>query len=99
MGAELRHSVGWALLTMARPANILTAHAEVLAGYAAAQTDQFSHLVLLLIATTGLYGGGIVWNDVCDAAQDASERPECPIPRGTVSRTQAATFGGFLLLV
>ena len=98
MGADHRNSVPWALLTMARPANIVTAHADVLAGYAAAQTVQLSHLVLLLIATTGLYGGGIVWNDVCDAPQDASERPERPIPRGTVSGTQAAVFGGFLLL-
>jgi len=98
MRAQHRDSVLWALLTMARPANILTAHADVLAGYAAAETAQLSHLVLLLIATTGLYGGGIVWNDVCDATQDASERPERPIPRGTVSRTQAGTFGSFLLL-
>jgi 4-hydroxybenzoate polyprenyltransferase len=82
---------------MARPANILTAHADILAGYAAAGAVQFSHLVLLLMATTGLYGGGIVWNDVCDAEQDATERPERPIPKGTVSRTQAAVFGSFLL--
>jgi 4-hydroxybenzoate polyprenyltransferase len=98
MGTEHSHSVFWALLAMARPANILTAHADILAGYAAAETVQFSHLVLLLIATSGLYGGGIVWNDVCDAGQDASERPERPIPRGVVSRTQAAVFGGLLLL-
>lgn len=98
MGAAHRDSTCWALLTMARPANILTAHADILAGYAVAETIHFSHLGLLLVATTGLYGGGIVWNDVCDAAQDASERPERPIPRGTVSRTQAAVFGGFLLL-
>src|SRR5437868_4239352 len=98
MGAEHRDSIPWALLTMARPANIVTAHADILAGYAAADTVQFSHLALLLIATTGLYGGGIVWNDVCDAEQDAAERPERPIPRGTVSRTQAAVFGGLLLL-
>lgn len=98
MRAKHRDSVPWALLTMARPANIVTAHADVLAGYAAAQAINPSHLALLLVATTGLYGGGIVWNDVCDAAQDASERPERPIPRGTVSRTQAAVFGGALLL-
>src|SRR4051812_25856310 len=97
MGTERSNSVFWSLLTMARPANIITAHADILAGYAAANTVDLRHLTLLLIATTGLYGGGIVWNDVCDAEQDTIERPERPIPRGVVSRSTAALFGGLLL--
>jgi 4-hydroxybenzoate polyprenyltransferase len=98
MGAERSNSVFRVLLTMARPANIVTAHADILAGYAAASAADARHLALLLIAATGLYGGGIVWNDVCDAKQDAIERPERPIPRGLVTRTIAGFFGGSLLL-
>jgi 4-hydroxybenzoate polyprenyltransferase len=98
MSAARSDSVIWALLSMMRPANIMTAYTDVFAGYAVANRADRSHLALLLLATTGLYGGGIVWNDVCDAKQDAIERPERPIPRGTVTRRQAACFGGALLL-
>ena len=65
-----------------RPANIVTAHADILAGYAAAGATNGVHLVLLLAATTGLYGGGVVFNDVFDAKLDAMERPERPFQAG-----------------
>jgi 4-hydroxybenzoate polyprenyltransferase len=80
-----------------RPANIITAHADILAGYAAAGATSRLDLLLLVIATTGLYGGGVVFNDVFDAELDAVERPERPIPSGAVSRKAAGVFGGFLL--
>ena len=51
----------------------------------------------LLLATTGLYGGGVVFNDVFDAQLDATERPERPIPSGIVSVMAAAIFGVALL--
>jgi 4-hydroxybenzoate polyprenyltransferase len=98
MNSPRSKSTLWALLTMARPANIVTAHADIFAGYAAASAADPKHLVSLLIAATGLYGGGIVWNDVCDARRDAIERPERPIPRGVVSRNGAACFGAILLI-
>jgi len=47
----------------------------------------------LLLATFGLYGGGIVFNDVFDANLDAKERPERAIPSGRVSKTQATILG------
>lgn len=52
----------------------------------------------LLPATVGLYGGGVVLNDVFDARLDAVERPERPIPSGKVSRRAAAIMGVLLLL-
>lgn len=52
----------------------------------------------LLPATIGLYGGGVVLNDVFDARLDAIERPERPIPSGKVSLHAAAIMGGLLLL-
>ena len=85
------------LLRLARPANIITAYADVLAGYAAAAPAVPAALPFLLVATTGLYGGGVVFNDVLDAELDAKERPERPIPSGIVYRTSAALFGTALL--
>jgi 4-hydroxybenzoate polyprenyltransferase len=81
-----------------RPANIITAYADILAGYAAALTAAPAALPFLLLATTGLYGGGVVFNDVFDAGLDAEERPERPIPSGTVSMTAAVVLGAALLL-
>ena len=84
-----------------RPANIVTAIADVLAGYAIA----FSHYrefdisnLALIVATICLYGGGVVLNDAFDAGLDAIERPERPIPSLEVSVASAKMLG-FLLLI
>ena len=86
-----------ALVRLMRPANIVTAYADILAGCAAAGAAETREVGLLLLATTGLYGGGVVLNDVFDARLDSSERPERPIPSGAVSVRTAAVFGSFLL--
>lgn len=79
-----------------RPANIVTAWADILVGFAASGSGiiftklingdaNFAVLIplgWLLLATTGLYGGGIVFNDVFDADLDAKERPNRAIPSG-----------------
>ncbi|MEA5594957.1 UbiA-like protein EboC [Rivularia sp. UHCC 0363] len=92
----------WAYLQLTRPANIVTAWADVLAGIAAAgfaiSLNPVS-VICLLIATTGLYGGGVVFNDVFDAELDAKERPERPIPSGRATFRGAAFFGSILLIV
>lgn len=51
----------------------------------------------LIGATSGLYAGGVVLNDVFDAPLDRVERPERPIPQGHVSRGEAAALGLLLL--
>lgn len=100
------HSIGadfQAYLQLMRPANITTAWADILLGYAAAGAmtgNNFSLATLswLILATTGLYGGGVVFNDVCDAQLDAVERPERPIPSGRASLAGAIALGTILLL-
>lgn len=92
-----------AYLQLMRPANITTAWADILLGYAAAGAmtgNNFSFVTLswLILATTGLYGGGVVFNDVCDAQLDAVERPERPIPSGRASLSGAIALGTILLL-
>lgn len=103
-----------------RPANIVTAIADILAGAAigaslsgvswAASSPAGSllpgetgdslgfPLLMLVLATIGLYGGGVVLNDVFDAELDKKERPERPIPSGLINKTSAAAFGILLLL-
>ncbi|MGQ0829428.1 MAG: UbiA-like protein EboC [Bacteroidota bacterium] len=88
-------------IQLMRPANIITAIADVLAGYAIAlHTFQSPDTInwLLIFATIGLYGGGVVLNDAFDAKLDSLERPERPIPSGKVTVTHAMILGFSLLL-
>lgn len=98
-----------ATLELMRPANIITAFADILAGFnAVGGVLYFSSgeleispdgLGWLLLATFGLYGGGIVFNDLFDASIDAKERPERPIPSGRYSRFEASILGSLLFLI
>jgi 4-hydroxybenzoate polyprenyltransferase len=102
----------YAHLVLMRPANIITAIADILLGFAAsgsvqlilqdselgAAHPQLRVLYWLIAATIGLYGGGVVFNDVFDADLDRVERPERPIPSGAASRLSASLLGGLLLL-
>lgn len=86
-------------LQLTRPANLVTALTDILAGMAIGQfLFSESAPFWLLPATVGLYGGGVVLNDVFDASLDAIERPERPIPSGKVSLKTAAIMGTVLLL-
>ncbi|WP_114783010.1 UbiA-like protein EboC [Botryobacter ruber] len=100
-----------AYIRLMRPANIVTAVADILMGFAASgallsltvgESSSFSlvnlqPLLWLVLATIGLYGGGVVYNDVFDAELDRVERPERPIPSGKATVTGAATLGALLL--
>ncbi|QDK82493.1 polyprenyltransferase [Spirosoma sp. KCTC 42546] len=93
-----------ALLSLTRPANLVTAIADVLAGMAIAgyfliPDSSPAPAGWLSLATVGLYGGGVVFNDVFDAELDAIERPERPIPSGTISKSAAIGLGVSLLVV
>lgn len=85
-----------------RPANIVTSVADVLAGiaisgYFLGAGQEFLPVFLLCLSTIGLYGGGIVFNDVFDAELDKIERPERAIPSGAVSIREATVLGIILL--
>lgn len=88
----------WGYLELLRPANVVTAAADILAGYAVAGLGHPAALPWLLIATSCLYGGGVVLNDYFDRAIDRVERPERPIPSGRVESAGAARLGAVLLI-
>lgn len=89
-----------------RPANIVTAVSDILAGVAiallsvqASETINWTVLAALVVSTVGLYGGGVVFNDVFDADLDARERPERPLPSGRASMRGAMWLGSVLFLL
>jgi len=102
----------FAHFVLLRPANIITAIADIMLGFAASgsvmmlmQDDevtagepQMRLLYWLILSTIGLYGGGVVFNDVFDAELDRVERPERPIPSGAASRVSATVLGALLLI-
>jgi 4-hydroxybenzoate polyprenyltransferase len=87
-----------AYLELLRPPNVMTAVADVLAGYAVAGLGNGRALPWLLTATACLYASGVVLNDYFDRRLDAVERPERPIPSGRVTPSGAAGLGAALLV-
>ncbi|RZS96401.1 UbiA-like protein EboC [Cecembia calidifontis] len=99
-----------AYLQLTRPANIITAVADIWAGFAVSGAatlilSQYAGngnlyalpLIWLSLSTIGLYGGGVAFNDVFDAQLDAIERPERPIPSGKVKKSHAAWMAASLI--
>lgn len=88
-------------LRILRPANVVTAISDVIAGLSLAvlltgSVEIFkSTWVWIAIASMFLYAGGIVFNDVFDADIDAVERPNRPIPSGNVSIRGASVLASF----
>lgn len=93
-------------LRLGRVSNLPTVWSNVLVGVClglfTASTLTVSWLsmvvvvVLLWMALTAFYVGGMFLNDAFDAAIDAHERPERPIPAGQVSRITVFIAGGGL---
>ncbi|GAA0877374.1 UbiA family prenyltransferase [Algoriphagus jejuensis] len=100
----------FAYLQLTRPANVITAIADIWAGFAVAGAWDYMvtdyaygeqtfwwNLLWLSLSTIGLYAGGVAFNDVADAELDAIERPERPIPSGRVSKSKATVMSTALL--
>jgi 4-hydroxybenzoate polyprenyltransferase len=82
-----------------RPANVMTALADVLAGFAIAGLHHAVALPWLLVSTASLYAGGVALNDAFDRDLDRVERPERPIPSGRVSVEGAGVLAAVLLSI
>lgn len=97
---ELTPYVGFTVrpyLELTRPGRLLTAPADVMAGFLIAGSSAFGALPGLLLATLCLYASGAALNDVFDADTDSRRRAPRPIARGEISRTAGAMFGLVLL--
>lgn len=93
-----------AYLQLCRLPNLPTAAADIFAGMSLAglfnghPTTIYKPLCLVF-ASVFLYAGGVVLNDVFDLELDKVERPERPIPNGTISLKEASLFGAILLSI
>ena len=85
-----------ACLRLVRPANLVTAAADVLAGWIVVGGSRGA-LGWRVAASVSLYAGGVVLNDFFDRNLDTVERPERPIPSGKVPAASAAALGIILL--
>ncbi|MEZ6132394.1 MAG: UbiA family prenyltransferase [Planctomycetaceae bacterium] len=93
-------------LKLMRLPTVFTALSNILCGYfISSPLRELPALIaqpalwLLMLASAGLYLGGMVLNDVFDAALDAHERPERPIPSGRISVTGATALGIVLMII
>lgn len=81
-----RQLQGW--LRLLRLPNLLTVPGDPLAGYLLATQEEVPETWILMGgvgAALLFYAGGLLCNDWCDRAEDARERPDRPIPSGSVA--------------
>jgi 4-hydroxybenzoate polyprenyltransferase len=92
-----------AFAELTRPANVVTALSDIMAGLAIVgfvfgRLDyQFYPALFLGLSSMCLYAGGVVFNDIFDHELDRTERPERALPSGRIKRSEAI-IGGILLL-
>ncbi|MFH0909657.1 MAG: UbiA family prenyltransferase [bacterium] len=75
-----------------RVPNLLTVPGDPVAGALLASAGQgitVERVLLVAMASVGLYGAGLLMNDVVDVEIDKKERPGRPIASGVVSRSMA----------
>jgi 4-hydroxybenzoate polyprenyltransferase len=89
-----------ALLQLFRLPNIFTAVADVAMGFLVTRGNlqPISLFAALAAASCLLYVAGMVLNDVFDREVDSRERPDRPIPSGSVPLGMATAFGWGLLV-
>lgn len=81
-------------LQLGRVSNLPTVWTNTLAGALLAGATGFGPQFAVMLAAFSLfYVGGMFLNDAFDAAYDAVQRPERPIPSGDVSRAQVFFYG------
>jgi 4-hydroxybenzoate polyprenyltransferase len=81
-------------LRLGRVSNLPTVWSNTLAGAVLAGASGFGpQFAVMLLAFSLFYTGGMFLNDAFDAAFDAAQRPERPIPSGEVSRREVFGTG------
>ena len=82
-------------MELLRAPNALTAWGDPVAGalWAGAGADDIRPAVMATLGVLLVYGGGMILNDVADAAVDGRERPARPLPSGRIPRARALAAG------
>lgn len=90
-----------ALLQLVRLPNLFTAMGDVVAGLCIVSGSlSFSWpLLALLLCSASLYAAGCALNDLCDLETDSKERPERPLPSGSITTGQAKRVITILILL
>ena len=87
-------------LKLGRVSNLPTVWSNTLAGIVLAGVPSVDgRLLVLLLAMSAAYIGGMFLNDAFDRKIDAVERPERPIPAGEVSAASVFVAGYGLLII
>jgi 4-hydroxybenzoate polyprenyltransferase len=85
-------------LELGRVSNLPTVWSNTLAGVVLAGVSPLSYnILILLLAMTLAYTGGMFLNDAFDRTIDAKERPERPIPSGRIKAAEVYAAGFTLL--
>ncbi len=95
------------LLILGRVSNLPTVWTNLLAGYvlaasfatAAAITVDLPTLLMLIVAVTLHYTGGMFLNDAFDAEIDSAQRSSRPIPSGQISVQTVFLLGGAQIVI
>lgn len=90
-----------AYLRLARISNLPTVWGNVLAAAAISGSghDSIGDLILVMLAMSLFYTGGMFLNDAFDQKIDARERPNRPLPSNAVSATTVWSAGGVMMLL
>src|SRR5438045_2232335 len=85
-------------LVLGRASNLPTVWSNCIAGCWLGGWNSTTSVVLLCLAGSLFYTGGMFLNDVCDVAFDRQYKPDRPIVTGDITRRQAtfAAVGLFL---
>jgi geranylgeranylglycerol-phosphate geranylgeranyltransferase len=85
-------------LTITRPVNAIVAGIASIIAYLIATGTVIPAAALLFIIVALITAAGNVINDYFDAEIDAVNRPDRPIPSGSLSRVSAGNFAGILFV-
>ncbi len=85
--------------TITRPANSVVAGLAAIVAYLIATGTLVYGVILLMAVVILVTAAGNVINDYFDAAIDAINRPERPIPSGSVGRNTALAYAGCLFVL
>src|SRR5690349_13824581 len=85
-------------LVLGRVSNLPTVWSNCLAAWLLGGATSWNRFIVLCVAATLLYTGGMFLNDAVDVAFDRRYRPERPIPSGKIGAPTVWVFASIWLV-